>query len=374
MSHEKFPFSISAISESKNTTPITVGTDRSLHIYDSRASLLHFTSSDVSERLEGMGPLPRTSALQCLSNPQAINYAPLLHPRPLSIIHIPTSTNSWDSSGEIYVAGRFSSILIYDRRCFPKLRGTIYSGARLCSMTSISYPFPAELRDRMRLGELSIEQVEAAKAESGNTLIACGEYNSKGSLELYGLPSPSRFTAINEDGLAPKAQYSDFLKNRQTSSNSKLLSVSSHGTRIIFTDSGGNIKWVERDGFTGVREWNMDRGSIGEPFGIFGTPGNSYMDSSSGDIVRKILHTNSNAEHDRNSLSKDDLILWTGEKVALLSFSSKPGFTTDSFEVKAKSVEEAMREREERVYGETMKKALKMQADEVRFISSLGFR
>src|ERR1035438_8772484 len=46
-----------------------------------------------------------------------------------------------------------------------------------------------------------------------------------------------------------KAQTPEPLKNRQTSSNSKLLSVSNHGTRIVFSDGGGNIKWVEGNGF-----------------------------------------------------------------------------------------------------------------------------
>jgi hypothetical protein len=371
VSQEKFPFPISTISEAKHTTPITIGTNLSLHMYDSRTSLFHSASSDSSERLEETVSLPGTSAFQSVFNPQSINYARLFHPGPLSIIHISTSRNCWDGGDEIYVAGRFSSILNYDRRYFPKLRGTIFSGARLCSMTSIPYPFTAQLQNRMRRGELSIEQVDAVKADSGNTLIACGEYNSKGSLELYGLSSTPRLTTLDDDILAGKAQNSNFLKNRQTSSDSKLLSVSSHGTRIVFSDGGGNVKWVERDGFTGVRDWNIGHGSVEGPCGIFGTPGD-YMGSSSGDIVRKILHTKSNAEQDRTLVEKDDLILWTGEKLALLSFSSKPGFTADSFEEKAKSTEDAMRGREERVYGQTMKRALQMQADQVRFVTGLG--
>jgi hypothetical protein len=316
--------------------------------------------------------VPGYSAFPNIFNPQPTNYAPLFHPGPLSIIHIPTSRNYWDGGDDIYVAGRFSSILNYDRRYFPKLRGTIFSGARLCSMTSIPYPFTAQLKDRMRHGELSIEQIEAAKADSGNTIITCGEYNSKGSLELYGLSSTPRLTTLDEDILAGKAQNSNFLKNRQTSSDSKLLSVSTHGTRIVFSDGGGNVKWIERDGFTGVRDWNIGRGSVEGPRGIFGTLGDSYMGSSSGDIIRKILHTKSHAEKDQTPIEKDDLILWTGEKLALLSFSSKPGFTADSFEEKAKSAEDTMREREERVYGQTMKRALQMQADEVRFVTGLG--
>jgi hypothetical protein len=58
--------------------------------------------------------------------------------------------------------------------------------------------------------------------------------------------------------------------------------------------------------------------------------------------------------------------------VALLNFSNKPRFAADSFEEEAKSAEEAIKDREERIYGQTMKRALEMQADEVRFVSGLG--
>jgi hypothetical protein len=368
VSQEKFPFSIAVISEAKYTTPITVGTNLSLHLHDPRAHLLHSASYDAPERVDDITHLPRASTSKGLFNPQPKNYTPLFQPGPLSIVHMPTSQDCWDTSGEIYVAGRFSNILNYDRRYFPKLRSTIFSGARLCSMTSIPYPFAAELKDRMRRGELSIEQIDAAKAEPGNTLIACGEYNSKGSLELYGLSPRPHTSTPYEDMSGTKAQTQNFMRNRQTSSDSKLLSVASHGTRIVFSDGGGNIKWVERDGFTGVRDWNIGRGSVEGPRGIFGT----LMDTSSGDIVRKILNINPSTEHHRKSADKYDLILWTGEKLALLSFSSKPGFTADSFEETAKSTEEATKEREERVYGQTMKRALKMQADEVRFVTGLG--
>jgi hypothetical protein len=370
VSQEKFPFSIAVISEAKHTTPITVGTNLSLHLHDPRANILHSVSCDTPERVDDIVPMPKALTSAGLINSRPDNYCPLFQHGPLSIIHLPTSQDCWDTSGEIYVAGRFSNILTYDRRYFPRLQSTIFSGARLCSMTSIPYPFAAEVKDRMRRGELSIEEIDAAKAEPGNTLIACGEYNSKGSLELYGLSTRPQKTTLYENISSIKAQTQDFMRNRQTSSDSKLLSVSTHGTCVVFSDGGGNIKWVERDGFTGVRKWNIGHGSVEGPRNIFG----SYMDTSSGDIVRKILHTKPDTERNQDSVDKDDLILWTGEKVALLSFTSKPEFTADSFEEKAKSAKEAMKEREERIYGQTMKRALKIQADEVRFISGLGLR
>lgn len=281
---------------------------------------------------------------------------------------MPSSGDDWDGNGDIYVAGRFPSILNYDRRNFPKLRGTIHSGARLCSMAALPHPFASMEVDLMRRCELSVEQVQAAKQLPGKTIVACGEYNSKGSLEMYGLSSLPHLTNNTSHPAAGRLQNST-LKNRQTSSSSKLLSVANHGTRLVFSDGSGNLKWVERDGCTEVRRWNLSHGENSGPRGIFGTLGDSYMDSSSGDIVRKILHTNTGQT---KALNQNDLVLWTGDKLGLLNFSSKPGFTAESFEVEAKSSQDAHREREERIYGETMRRALERQADEVRYMTGLG--
>jgi hypothetical protein len=84
------------------------------------------------------------------------------------------------------------------------------------------------------------------------------------------------------------------------------------------------------------------------------------MDSGSGDIVIKILE------------NRGDLVLWTGEKIGLLRFTRTPGFTAESFEKTVKTAEEAHREKEERVYSKTMRRALEQQANEVRYVRGLG--
>ncbi len=295
-------------------------------------------------------------------------YAHLHHPGPLSILHLPSSSDEWDGNGDIYVAGRFPSILNYDRRYFPKLRGTIHSGARLCSMASLPYPFASMEKDLARRGELSIEQVWEAKTRPGRTLIACGEYNSKGSLEMYGLSPDPHFSTISSDSSAGSLQNS-VMKNRQTSASSKLLSVANHGTRIVVSDGGGNLKWLERDGFTEARRWNIAHGSVEAPRGIFGTLGDSYMDSGSGDIVIKMANTHNG----RDGLGNEDLVLWTGERIGLLSYSSKPGFTAESFEQAGnKTPEQIHTEREARTYAETMGRALEANANEVRWMAGWG--
>lgn len=364
--HERFPFSITALSEAKHPTPLTVGTNLSLHLYDSRSRHPAGISSANVERLDSFG-----ASFPSLRNPGSLDFQSLLNPvsspdcthlyqpGPLSILHLPSSDDDWNGNGDIYVAGRFPSILNYDRRNFPKLRGTIHSGARLCSMTYLPYPFASMEKDLARRGELSIEQVLEAKTRPGKTLIACGEYNSKGSLEMYGLSPNPENTTISSDFVAGSLQNS-VMKNRQTSSSSKLLSVSNHGTRVVVSDGSGNLKWLERDGFTEARRWNISHGSVEAPRGIFGTLGDSYLDSGSGDIVIKILE------------NQGELVLWTGEKIGLLKFSSKPGFTADSFEDVAKTAEEAHQEREEEIYSATMRRALENQANEVRYVRGLG--
>jgi hypothetical protein len=224
-------------------------------------------------------------------------------------------------------------------------------------------------KDLARRGELSTEQVYKAKTRPGKTLIACGEYSTKGSLELYGLSPNPHQTTISSDSAAGSLQNS-VLKNRQTSSNSKLLSVSNHGTRIVVSDGSGNLIWLERDGFTVARRWNIAHGSTEAPVGIFGEMGESYMDSGSGDMAIKIANTH---HGQRGDLVNEDLVLWTGEKIGLLNFSSKPGFTADSFENKGpQTPEEAHKESEERAYSQTMREALQANADEVRFMRRLG--
>ncbi|TGO27645.1 hypothetical protein BPAE_0039g00550 [Botrytis paeoniae] len=373
VNHERYPFSITALSEAKHPTPLTVGTNLSLYLHDSRQRT-NVGSTSQAERLDSFsgtsGSASNYFSFKSLLDPEpSAEYAHLHQPGPLSIVHLPSAGSEWNGNGDIYVAGRFPSILNYDRRNFPKLRGTIHSGARLSQIASLPYPFASMEKDLARRGELSVEQVWQAKTRPGKTLIACGEYNSKGSLEMYGLSPDPNFSNISSQSSAGRLQDST-MKNRQTSSSSKLLSVANHGTRIVVSDGGGNLKWFERDGFTESRRWNIAHGSVEAPRGIFGTLGDSYMDSGSGDIALKILTTDSGL-HDR-SVNENNLVLWTGDKIGLLNFSNKPGFTADSFEETPKTAEEALREKEEHTHSETMRRALEMQANEVRYVRGLG--
>ncbi|RFU34378.1 hypothetical protein B7463_g2013, partial [Scytalidium lignicola] len=364
VSYEMFPFTVTTLSTANYPVPLTVGTNLSIYLHDPRETRRY--SASEPEQLDDVDGIvtPRIRAMAGLMNQEYTpRYAHLYQPGPLSILHMPVS-GGWDGGGDIYIAGRFPSILHYDRRYFPRLQDTIHSGARLCGLAYLPYAVGNDL-DLARRGDLSVERAWETKSHEGKTLIACGEYNTKGSLEMYGLPSPGEHT---DPDSRPNKITPSVMQNRQTSSSSKLLSVANHGTRIVVSDGGGNVKWFERDGFTEVRRWNIAQESVETTRSIFGNLRDYYIESQTGDIALKLLPTGS-AE---GVVNEDNLVLWTGEKLGLLKFTPQPEFTQDSFE-EAPGEEDSVREREAHIYGETMRRALIQQANEVRYVQGLGF-
>ncbi|KZL70583.1 f-box domain-containing protein, partial [Colletotrichum incanum] len=358
---QSFEWSITALSSAAPGLPLTVGTSLGIHLYDYRARVR--SPSEIVDQID-MLAVDMGSGLSARRSRNVFDdplppYAPLSQPTPLSILHLPKPCDEHSFSDDIYVAGRFSNILHYDRRTFPSIMGSIHSGARLASLASLPYPFSTLDSETRRRSDLSAEQVMASKMrKGGRTLIAGGEYNTKGSLELYGLCPRSG------DSSADLMQNST-MKNRQTSSQSKILSVTNQGTRIVFSDGSGLLKWFERDGFTEVRRHKIGHSEVSERPSLFASmPG-------SDDLARKILSTQT--RNGLDNVNDDDILFWTGEKLGLVSFSSKPGFTADDFEEPApKSEEEAKVEEAEKEYGERMRLALERQADDVRFVRGLG--
>ncbi len=335
-SYDRYPFSITAISEASHPLPLTVGTSASLHLHDPRfgnngGSPTSWISDRVDTNVDDSSePRHSTSDFYRLSSgdPSQTNYATLFHPSPLSILHLnPSST--------IYVAGRFPSILRYDRRHFPKLTSTIHSGARLSSIACLPTP-------------------------SHPTLAAAGEYNGKGSLEFYPLDSAS--IATSNDKIPEPT------RNRTSTSRSKLLSLTPHGTRLLFSDSDGKVKWVERDGSTLVRQWNINTfdtsvsdSESARRSGIFNA------DPNEGDVARKLLPVGTGA--------RSEVCMWTGEKIGILGFKSKPRFSFGGNETDGSCTPDGSSDGEsfdERDYGRMMRRALERQANEVRFVRGLG--
>lgn len=141
--------------------------------------------------------------------------------------------------------------------------------------------------------------------------------------------------------------------------------MTNQGTRIVFSDGSGVLKWFERDGFTEVRRHKIGHSEVSERPSLFASmPG-------SDDLARKILSTQTRTGVD--NVNDDDILFWTGEKLGLVSFSSKPGFQADDFEEERQlSEEEARVEEAEKQYNEKMRIALERQADDVRIVRGLG--
>lgn len=154
----------------------------------------------------------------------------------LSVLHPPLP-----NAHSIIAAGRFPSLILHDRRNLSRIQGTAYSGGNLSCLTAI----PGQL-----------DKSERTDGRNKHIIIACGEYRGRGSLELYGLSAfdgAESTSSAHTAAMTPEA----FLRNRQNTSASKLLSCASHGSRIAFSDSSGYVTWMERDGRTPSRQFHL---------------------------------------------------------------------------------------------------------------------
>ncbi|KAJ5659829.1 hypothetical protein N7507_006280 [Penicillium longicatenatum] len=394
ISQQRYPWSIFALSqETDYSVPLTLATTLSLQIHDARLPATEEEEAISLRCEENSAPLvPELDIFSHSDSPRLqlqpnglpphrirspapsddTNYAPLFQPGPLSILHPPAPhVNS------ILLAGRFPSILCYDRRFFPRLQSTVHSGGRICGLTSAPEPRFPVFKD--------------SDYPTSHSVVACGDYNGRGSLELYNLSSSS------QDPLSRPSDRSSTLtpqyNNRQSAASSRLLSVASHGNRIVYSDAEGNIKWVERNGRAEVRRWNINTSQPQIPFfrneASTGEPGTedpqprglwptSQPDNHSSEVARKILPTGGN-------LTGDELLVWTGERIGRIKFSipAGPGLKDDEDEwFMHDEVDDETREvmrhklrdewEKERKYEDTMRRALERQADEVRWMGTDG--
>jgi hypothetical protein len=370
-----YPFPITALSEAHATTPLTVGTNWTIHLHDPRCPSPALAAGDTDT---SFSRLTATS-----------DHVSLAQPGALSIAHLPT-TRDWDGNGDIWVSGRFTSLLNLDRRFFPRLRGTLHSGARISCLTTIPYPF---IPHASRLSTPSV--LAAAKSAPGHTLVAAGEYKGKGSLELYGLSSDPVHSVSSSDTRSASNAAAAY-QNRQTAARSKLLAVASHGSRLVFADADGALKWVERDATTPVRELNVNDFS----------PGTSSSSSSSSSptpaspatpphiqlinpstaperpdaYVQKLLPTTTAAPGvtaaAAAAAAPAPLLFWTSAgALGSLTFGSRaPGADefVDALEHQADGDGGGGEKEREREYGAEMRRALEMQARELRWLRGYG--
>ncbi|KAJ4407742.1 hypothetical protein N0V91_003712 [Didymella pomorum] len=373
-----YPFPVTALSEATPTTPLTVGTNWTLHLHDTRQR----TPTTHIELLNTGSDFSR------LDTGDYGGHVSLSQPGALSIAHLPSSLG--DGNGDIWVSGRFTSLLNFDRRYFPRLRGTVHSGARISSLCLVPIPF---IPQSLRLGApySSPSLLRTARETRGVTLATAGEYKGKGSLELYSLsPEPG---GINSADSRTTRNTQACYQNRQTCSSSKLLSVASHGTRLVFSDGDGNLKWVERDASTPVRQFNINDASFVQKRPETASPASSGLVNSStnpshsgtepgGDIVQRILPTLSPSllsppSHTSPSdLGTQNLAVWTGDgKLGLVSFGCDSVFDEDTFEdalERQVDGEEADTRALEKEYSLEMRRALEQQAREVRWLRGYG--
>jgi hypothetical protein len=224
------------LSAASPRVPLTVGTTKGLLLHDHRAP----------ER-------PQDFRSKLFSKEPLLPYASLRPPQ--CIFHLPSTAGGDDVSDTIYVAGRFSSIIRFDRRHWPTVMGIVHSGASsICGLASLPYRYSSVDAALCRRGQLTRDQVKEMKSESmgGYTVVAGGEYNTKGSLELYGISHTAH--TDHTAGRGGLVEDTSMLQNRQTVSSSKVLSIATHGTRILFSDGNGYLKWFERGGESRAQE------------------------------------------------------------------------------------------------------------------------
>ncbi|KAI9171786.1 hypothetical protein HJFPF1_01277 [Paramyrothecium foliicola] len=350
VSRESFEWSITTLSPIHEGVPLTVGTSLGIHLHDFRARAM--VPHEVVDRVDEP-QWSETNVLKAIFDTTPLPpYASLSQPTPISILHLPMPGSHSLVSNDVYVSGRFSNILHYDRRKFPAIVGSIYSGALIKSLAALPYPFSTVDNEVRRMGELSAAQVAETKTLSdGRTLIAGGGYKSKGALEIYGLSSAG-------DTLGSAMLQNSTLKNRHSAASSTILSVTNHGTKIVFSDGSGLIKWFERDGITECRWHRIGHSDSAESSLFASSP-------AADDLARKIVSTKLERGNDRPNT--DNIMFWTGEKHGLLSFTTAPLWSDKDLETSLTEEEEQSQQ-----YSEQMRKALGRQAAEVHFVSNLG--
>lgn len=357
VSTKAYPFPITSLSNTSPQTPLAIGTNHTIHLHDPRNDIaLPCSSSPGIELIGGLA-----------------SHATLPQPGPLSILHE-------ESSNSIWVAGRFTSLLTYDARYFPRLLSTTFSGARIASLSLLPHPYIPRHLSLLSNPNVSVSDHHAAKSASGSTIFAAGEYKGKGSLELYSTQSRA-----GDDGY----------RNRQTASASKLLAVARQGGKVVCSDGDGNLRWFERDGSSHIRTFNIQEAATAaaavttssSSFGMGrgGEDGGLWRNSApgqEGDIVQKMInisapspppHTEMGTT--RQDIGDEKLLLWTGDgRLGILGFGHKAPICGEDGgeEEEGKSTIERAREDAERQYGMAMRRALKRQAEEVRFVRGLG--
>ena len=197
-------------------------------------------------------------------------------------------------------------------------------------------------------------------------------------------------------GAAVLAACSGRRDDRLATEGHEVVAPSGAFTAIVVADGEGNVKWVERDASTPVRQFNINESVSASASGrdrtspcTFGiTPG---MEEGGGDMVQRILPTlnpsllfpspyapSTTPPSSDSDPHPPNLILWTTDgNLGLLGFGREttPLFDADVFQDALEQQvtgDEADRRAAEREYGIEMRRALELQAREVRWLRGYG--
>lgn len=399
VAEHKLPFSITALSQTSNPHPLTVCTTSFMHLYDPRIAVNNNFMNTMT------APLHQTGAL--------------------SILH---SNNGQAIGGEdtIFLAGRFKAILAYERRMFPRMKVPMYTGAKLCTLSS----FPSPGSGSSAPGEGNVTFGNNA-SNSVETIVAGGEYNGHGSLEIYpayainnhsrsapssngfpshtgahsqlrrynhGVTNPSHQHDILHPDItstlttAPRDMPTEIVRNRQSASRSKILSVdASQGTRIITGDADGIIRWVERDGRQEVRRFdifgdNGDETEQSSPQSRRPAGGSRWCDGTAGyytlpdgtmrsEVVRKLVAFGDSGDSGGSGgASQAGVVVWTGERLGILDVGQKRPRKVRNGKIRGVAImdEEGIPVEETERYEVEMRRALERQGDELNIMKGLG--
>jgi len=161
-----------------------------------------------------------------------------------------------------------------------------------------------------------------------------------------------------------------------------------HGARIVFADSAGWLRWVERDGATLARAWNVNSGSTSSR-AVAGSDGDRASGGGNGpvgtgglvrlrpptddddDFVTRILPVGRPGAAGADAAG---LVLTTQEgRVGLLGFGAREKRWGTAARERTAEEEEAGAEMEEQtLYERRMRWALAAQANEVNFFDGRG--
>ena len=279
----RYSSTVTALSATTPGVPVTLATEDGLHLYDARTD--------------------HRGAVTASTAPYTPKILTILHRGPYAI----------------HVAGRFPSIVTYDRRFYSSVHSTIHSGAQ--ALTS--------LRD-----------IAPSQRHPHGTILAAGLHEGQsehGSLELYHQESSLR----NDIPVTYVAN-----RNRLTFQQRKLLYAIPHGNRFVCSDSHGSLNWVERDGTPIIRRWD-----------ITGAP-TSRVEH----MARKLICLGDDPNDPRA-----DLAFWTGSAVGVL------GFGRHRFEEhEAEAGDCVAADNAAEAYRDIMRTALHRDAQELRVLNMLG--